>query len=103
MHEPKTATTGFNLPKLFAIFKKGDKSKPKNYRGITVINCLAKLYDMILCARLERWFKPYREQAGAQKGRSCVEHIVTLRLLTDFAKKKKKQTVRGICRFYPGV
>ena len=56
-----------------------------------VINCLAKLYDMILCARLETWFKPYREQAGAQKGRGCVEHIVTLRLITDFAKKKKNK------------
>ena len=81
----------WSLGKLFTIFKKGDKSNPKNYRGITVINCLAKLYDMILCARLERWFKPYREQAGAQKGRGCIEHIVTLRLLTDFAKKKKNK------------
>ena len=81
----------WSLAKLFTIFKKGDRRNPKNYRGITVINCLAKLYDMILCARLETWFKPYREQAGAQKGRGCVEHIVTLRLLTDFAKKKKNK------------
>ena len=82
--------SAWSLAKLFTIFKKGDKSNPKNYRGITVINCLAKLYDMILCARLEAWFKPYREQAGAQKGRGCVEHIVTLRLITDFAKKEEK-------------
>ena len=44
---------------------------------------------MVLCARLKRWFLPYREQAGAQRGRGCMEHIVTLRLLTDFAKRKK--------------
>ena len=37
----------------------------------------------------ELWFKPYREQAGAQKGRGCIEHIVALRLLSDYAKKKK--------------
>ena len=37
----------------------------------------------------QSWFTPYREQAGSQKGRGCLEHIVTLRLLTDFAKKKK--------------
>ena len=36
------------------------------------------------------WLTPYREQhAGAQKGRGCIEHIVTLSLLTDYAKKKK--------------
>ena len=46
---------------------------------------------MVLCNRLELWFKPYREQAGAQKGRGCLEHIVTLRLLADYSKKKKKK------------
>ena len=80
----------WSLAKMFTIFKKGDRHDPRNYRGISVINSLAKLYDMILCSRLERWFKPYREQAGAQKGRGCTEHIVTLRLLTDMARKKKK-------------
>ncbi|CAL4059801.1 unnamed protein product, partial [Meganyctiphanes norvegica] len=39
--------------------------------------------------RLQQWFRPYREQAGAQAGRGCLEHITTLRLLIDFAKKKK--------------
>ena len=60
-----------------------------NYRGINVINCLAKLFDLVLNSRLNSWFVPYREQAGNQKGRSCVEHIVTLRLLTDMARKKR--------------
>ena len=46
---------------------------------------------MVVCARLEAWFTPYREQAGAQKGRGCVEHLVTLRLLTDLARRKKKK------------
>ena len=81
----------WSLAKFFTVFKKGNRQEPKNYRGITVINCLAKLYDMILCSRLETWFKPYREQAGAQRGRGCIEHIVTLRLLTDMARKKKEK------------
>ena len=62
-----------------------------NYRGITVINCIAKLYDMLLCDRLNLWFSPPREQAGAQRKRGCVEHITTLRLLTDTARRKKKK------------
>ena len=75
--------------KLFMLFKCGDRKEPNNYRGISVINSIAKLYDMVLCNRLELWFKPYREQAGAQKGRGCLEHIVTLRLLTDYSRRKK--------------
>ena len=43
---------------------------------------------MSLCQRLNLWFKPFREQAGAQKHRSCIGHIVTLRLLTDTARRK---------------
>jgi len=35
------------------------------------------------------WFKPDREQAGAQKGRSCTEWIVCLRLLMDYALYRK--------------
>ena len=77
------------IAKLFTIFKKGDKNLPSNYRGITIINCLAKLFDMILCKRLQLWFQPYREQAGSQRGRGCLEHITTLRLITDFAAKIK--------------
>ena len=77
------------IAKLFTIFKKGDKNLPSNYRGITIINCLAKLFDMILCKRLQLWFQPYREQAGSQRGRGCLEHITTLRLITDFAAKRK--------------
>jgi hypothetical protein len=30
------------------------------------------------------------EQAGAQQGRGCIEHLVTLRLLVDYAKSEKK-------------
>ena len=48
------------------------------------------MYDMVLCSRLKQWFIPLREQARAQAKRGCLEHIVTLRLLTDFAKRKKQ-------------
>ena len=75
--------------KLFTIFKKGNPALPSNYRGITLIDGLAKLFDMVLNARLTRWFTPTREQAGAQAGRGCLEHILTLRLITDHARRKK--------------
>lgn len=77
------------IAKLITIFKKGDRSDVRNYRGISIMNSIAKLYDMVLCSRLKQWFRPYREQAGAQEKRGCLEHIVTLRLLCDMAKRKK--------------
>ena len=74
---------------MHTIFKRGNRALPGNYRGINIINSIAKIYDMVLCARLSQWFQPCREQAGSQVGRGCVEHIVTLRLLMDVARRKK--------------
>ena len=75
--------------KLVNIFKKGSHKCCDNYRGINIINSLAKLYDYVLCNRLMKWFVPDREQAGALPKHGCVEHIISLRLLMDFARRKK--------------
>ena len=75
------------IAKMFMIFKKGARLVTSNYRGISIINALAKLYDMVLNARLTKWYKPSQEQAGSQKGRGCEEQILTLRLLIDIARK----------------
>ncbi len=85
-----TYPTCWRVAKFFPIFKKSDTNDVRSYRGINIINSIAKFYDMILCSRLESWFSPFREQAGAQRGRGCTEHTVTLRLLMDVARKKKK-------------
>ena len=81
----------WNFAKLKMLFKKGSKSDCNNYRGISLINSISKLYDYVLCNRLTLWFKPHREQAGAQSKRGCLEHIVTLRLLMDLCVRKKKK------------
>ena len=60
-----------------------------NYRSISIINCMSKIYDYCLYNRLTRWFTPDREQAGALPGRSCIEHIVTLRLIFNYSFKRK--------------
>ncbi len=81
--------SSWRLARMCHIHKKGNKRLPYNYRGINVINCLAKLFDLILSSRLSSWFVPFREQAGSQKGQGCIEHIVIVRLVMDLAKKKK--------------
>ena len=77
--------------KLIMLFKKGIQSDCNNYRGISVMNAIAKIYDYTLNNRLMEWYVPCREQAGAQPKRGCIEHIVTLRLLFDvFVRRKQK-------------
>ena len=90
-------TTDTCLPKswassrLITIFKKGSQLSCDNYRGISIMDSIAKLFDTILSQRLELWFQPDREQAGSQKGRGCLEHIVSLRLLIDYAESQRKR------------
>ena len=81
----------WGLSRLIVLFKKGDKTDCNNYRGISVTDTFAKLYDIILARRLETWMKPSREQAGGQRGRGCTEQILSLRLLFDYAISRKKK------------
>ena len=76
--------------KVFNIFKKGERLQPSNYRGISILNALAKLYDTVLSMRLQLWYTPLEEQSGATKGRGCNEPIMMIRLLIDIARKTRK-------------
>ena len=81
----------WRFAKIITLFKKGDTSECGNYRGISVMNSIPKIYDYILCNRLSKWFIPDREQAGAQPKRGCLEHIISLRLLIEYAIMKRKK------------
>ena len=64
------------------IFKKGDVNDPSNYRGITLINVVAKIYSQLLLNRLTKWAEKYEKlacnQFGFQKGKSIVDCIFIL-------------------------
>ena len=75
--------------RLNMLFKKGVYMNCDNYRGISVINCISKIYDYVLYNRLSKWFTPHKEQAGAQPKRGCIEHILSLRLIIKVCRKKK--------------
>ena len=77
--------------RIVTLLKKGNLLDCGNYRGISLMNCIPKIYDYILYNRLAAWFKPDMEQAGAQPKRGCMEHIISLRLLIDYAIVKKKK------------
>ena len=46
----------WSISKLVVLFKKGPKSICDNYRGISLMDTFAKLFDRILNNRLEQWF-----------------------------------------------
>ena len=75
--------------KLIVIFKKGCRKICGNYRGISINDTIYRIFDKILYNRLTLWYKPSVEQAGCQEKRGCVEQILTIRLLCDYAKKKR--------------
>lgn len=69
--------------KIRPIFKnKGDKLNPENYRPITILSCLSKLFTSILNNRLAKFLDMYdtlnENQAGFRRGYSTVDRIFSL-------------------------
>ena len=48
---PKAWSVGTIIP----LFKKGDPTLPGNYRGITLLSCVGKLFTGIINQRLNSW------------------------------------------------
>ena len=67
---------------IVSLFKKGDQEDPGNYRGITLLNVVGKLFNKVLNYRLLQWLEEHNKlsesQAGFRLGRSCVDNIFIL-------------------------
>ena len=92
-HFPEEWSYGFIIP----IFKKGDHSLAENYRGITLLSCLGKLFTQILNKRLEHYLEDKeilpRELCGFRSNHSTIDCILTLKSLVDkYVKSKRKKT-----------
>ena len=78
------------------IFKnKGDPKSPSNYRPITILSRLGKLFTAILNNRLKVFLDNNNileeNQAGFRKEYSCTDHIFTLYALFEILRKGKKK------------
>ena len=62
--------------------KDKDPNVPLNYRGISLISCVSKVYSGLLNKRLVNYLDENKciveEQNGFRPGRSCEEHVFTL-------------------------
>ena len=71
---------------------KGSPACSKNYRAISLVHILEKLFDLILLERFKKWFVPSDEQTAykSKKG-SADDHVFLLRCMMQHAKKFKKK------------
>lgn len=80
---------------IIPIYKlKGDPSDPENYRPITLLSCLSKLFTSILEKRLSIFLNENnalnQNQAGFRKKFSTLDHIFTLNSIIEIMKHSKK-------------
>jgi len=70
---------------MILLFKKGDPSNLGNYRGITIIDLVLKLYMKILLNRMADVLDPHlrASQNGFRRGRSTIQHILAVRRLIE--------------------
>ena len=77
------------------IFKAGDKDDPGNYRGMTVVFILSKLYAMVLEARAKAWAEQSRSrargQAGFRKDFRITDQLFIIRTLLQQAAHAKRK------------
>lgn len=78
---PEDWSKGVIIP----LFKKGNRRKCGNYRGITLLSHTMKLLEKIIEMRIRKIVEPLleEEQHGFRKGRSTVDLIFAVRMLTE--------------------
>ena len=76
------------------IFKSGAKSDPSNYRGITLLNTIGKIFTSVINRRLLDWAESTNmindSQFGFREGRRTIDAIYTLTSVMHLYKKKHK-------------
>lgn len=67
------------------VFKKGDKQNPSNYRGISLLNGIPKLFTRILSTLITQKIRIAEEQQGFRQNRSAIDGIFLVRQLSEKA------------------
>ena len=93
---PKAWTNAIIVP----VFKKGDSTLPENYRPISLLSVLGKLYAKQLLNKLLKWISENKilgpEQIGFCAGKSTLDHCVTLtHLVNKYSKKNRTKLFVG--------
>ncbi|MCW4343991.1 MAG: reverse transcriptase family protein [Candidatus Thiodiazotropha endolucinida] len=77
------------------IYKKGDPKLPQNYRPITILSCLGKLFTSVINNRLREFADKYDIiescQAGFREKHSSADNIFIMKSLIDMARVNKSK------------
>ena len=78
------------------IFKKGDREDPANYKGITLLSVLGKVFCKILNNTLVQCLDKegalQEGQAGFRINRSCMDNVFTLNEIVQGRLREDKKT-----------
>ena len=70
----------FKTAKIIQIFKSGDSNSTVNYRPISMLNFLSKIFEKLICARLDSYIKSNNilctYQFGFRKNSNTSEAII---------------------------
>ena len=73
-----------------------DPYVPLNYRGISLLSCICKVFSAIINRRIMNYCEMLKllanEQNGFRQGRSCKDHIFTLSSVINNRIAQKKST-----------
>ena len=76
--------------------KENDPRIPLNYRGISLLSCLSKMFTCLLNTRVNEFYDAnetlVEEQNGFRKKRSCTDHIFVLHSILKGRKVEGKDT-----------
>lgn len=81
--------------KLTMIYKKDDPKDPDNYRGIALINSLAKILTYLITKRVTKFIETNNllpeNQSGFREKRGCNDNIFVLNSIIQLQKMKKQK------------
>ena len=88
--------TQWSIGNIIPIYKqKGNKDEAANYRPITLLSCMGKLFTRIINNRLQSFSESHDKitqcQAGFRKSFSTIDHIFALNTLINLAQNKRKK------------
>ena len=94
--EERTFPKCIKIAKVITICKKGDKRKPENYRPISLLSSISKVFEKLLQLRMIKFCGKNSNISGNQYGfrskRSCIDAIV---FITEFIRTESDRKFLG--------
>ena len=89
----------FKIAKCIPIYKKGKRTDPNNYRPISILNCMNKIYEKLLYNRMYEYLTQsnilYKYQFGFRQNHSTTQALIEISDNLKESIDKKRQLVES--------